>query len=195
MTMNVTELGINLDSIEANPSTIFVVDSKLSFVYCNPAWDVFALKNGGHNILRTSVIGTSILAAIPKVLGDFFEDGFDRVRKEMETWEHDYECSSPRHFRMFRMRVLPIRDRHFLVEHVLRVETPHGCRDLPTDSLSHYLGANLTITMCCHCRRTLRVNPEIPNTWDFVRLFIDNPPALVSHGLCAVCRTHYYGNT
>lgn len=184
-------LGIDFDLVESDPSTTCVLNPQLHFVYCNLAWDAFASKNGGETVLRQAVIGTSILDATPAILVDFFADAFAQVQSQKGIWEHDYECSSARQYRLFRMRVLPLRERHLLIEHSLRVELPHEPAAID-GAMSRYQSQDSTVTMCCHCRRVLRTPNTSQSAWDFIPRLVERPPRLISHGLCSNCRTHYY---
>jgi hypothetical protein len=68
------------------------LDSKLRFVYCNPAWDKFARENDGVELMGDAVIGSQILNVIPDVLKPFYTRMFDEVRRSALVWEHVYEA-------------------------------------------------------------------------------------------------------
>ena len=118
--------GFHLKSLEADHSIIYMLSPDLRIIYCNKAWDEFAILNGGVGLSREAVLGTSISDVIAEPLKRFYEKAFDRAQKELKPWEHDYECSSPGLFRLFHMRVLPLANSYLLVENSLIVERPQS---------------------------------------------------------------------
>jgi len=185
--------GFQLANLEADDATIYMLGPDLRIVYCNRAWDVFASLNGGVGLTREAVLGTCILDVIAEPLRQFYASGFARAQTTLRPWEHDYECSSPEQFRLFHMRVLPLASSYLLVENSLRVERPHGAeRPAMPPSPASYVTEDGIITMCCHCRRTRRLNADSEHVWDWVPEFLSHPPGNVSHGLCRNCRAYFY---
>jgi hypothetical protein len=120
------EAGFRLARLEEDPSIVYMLGPELRIVYCNRAWDDFAALNGGVGINRQAVLGASVMEAIVMPLRPFYARGFGGAQRESRAWEHDFECSSPELYRLFRMRVLPLADSYLMVENSLRVERPHG---------------------------------------------------------------------
>lgn len=183
-----------IEQFDASPSVIYVLDGSLRVVYCNTAWDRFAEKNAGGRCRREGVIGTDVTAVIAGPLRSYYTNAFNRVLKSQRPWEHDFECSSTEASRFFHMRVLPLPERHLLVENSIKVERPHDPHRLrmpPIETM--YTDSQGTILMCGHCRRTRR-NSNIAALWDWVPEFIENLPQHTCQGLCENCRAYYFGS-
>lgn len=177
-------------AVQADPSVIFCLDSDLRITYCNPAWDRFALENGGEALCSPAPIGRSVLDFISGPDRDYFATHYRRVLRGTEPWEHDYECSSPDTFRKFRLRALPMRTRAGLM--VIN----SLCVEHPLDLVGHppleavYRMDNGMIVMCSGCRRTRRVEPA--SVWDWVPGLVERMPLDISHGICERCKELYY---
>ena len=192
--------GFLPDYVESHKSVIYIVESELRIVYCNAYWDEFALANDGEKLLRAHIRGECVLDVIPDPLKSYYRDGFRGVQETGNVWEHDFECSSPKQFRQFHMRVTRLAANHTLVENSLRVERQHGA-ERPAMAPSEHVYATVdgTVTMCMHCRRTKRATefPERLNeladmVWDWVPSFVEKPPNCVSHGLCRMCYPEFF---
>jgi hypothetical protein len=176
--------------LEENPSLLYLLNPELKIVYCNKAWDRFAMQNGGMEWLRANVVGQSVLEATSGPLTGFYAEVFAKVTRDGRPWQHDFECSSPDVYRLFHMRALPLEGSSILIENSLRIEHPHG-KDRPAMSPieAMYRNEHAIIVMCAHCRRTRR--KAMPR-WDWVPAFVADSPTPVSHGLCETCRTYYF---
>lgn len=171
-----------------------MVDDSLTIVYCNAAWDRFALANGGADVVRARQVGRNLAPAVPWVLRDFYWRAFENVWKTGVPWEHDYECSSADVFRGFHMRVELLSRRvnrsPLVIANSLAASLPHS-GDTQAGLEDRYRDADGIITMCCHCRRTKR--PSGLEIWDWAPDFLRAPPRNVSHGLCGPCVQLHYG--
>lgn len=178
-----------LKALEALESVTYVLDSDLRLVYCNLAWDKFALENGGETALSAKVLGLRLFDAIPDVLRPFYSRIFNQVLTTGLVWQHVYECSSSQMFRKFRMRIHPFKSEWILVTNALVVEAAH---DQPAVADAVYRNGDNLIVMCAHCRCSQRA--DIPNLWDFVPSHLDVNPHLlgVSNGICPVCRSYFF---
>ena len=181
------------ETLEKDPAVIYLLDRDLRIVYCNEAWDRFAAENGGRGLSRELQLGRSVMDAIPLPLKPFFEDGYRRALSGRQSWEHCYECSSPTVYRNFRMMSrLDPEGEALVVVNSITVERPHDDQErrvcFPDERV--WAGNHDIVTMCCHCRRTCR--SKQPPIWDWVPAYIEKPPGLVSHGICAPCRVLYY---
>ena len=164
-----------------------LVGDDFRILYCNPAWDCFAVENGGGTCVASAVAGSSLLAPVPPSLIAFYLRAFATARSTNDPFAFDYQCSSPEQHREFRMEIFPLSE-GFAVIHSLRVQCAHA-EGLVQPSTVHS-GVGGVITMCCHCRRTRRASE--PAVWDWVPDYVRTPPLTVSHGLCPPCREHYY---
>jgi hypothetical protein len=105
-----------------------------------------------------------------------------------------YACPTASREREFELRVFPVglatgEVRALLAIHSLIVDRPHTDGHAPDDAT--YRDRAGLVRQCAHCRRTRR-NGE-PETWDVVPAYIDRAPVNTSHGICAPCAAHYYG--
>ena len=184
--------GLSIEELESEQSIVYLLDSDLRLVYCNPAWDQFAIRNQGDGLEWNGPRGTPILEAIADPIRPFYEEGFRRVAETGEVWEHDFECSSSELYRRYHMQVKPLEATGgFIIINSLLVETPHEADRLAMPEVTTlYLGQGDIVTMCCHCRRTQRSDGS--QTWDWVPRYLEAPPGRVSHGLCASCAAYFY---
>ena len=184
------ELQRLLPKIEKSRSVVYILDSHLRFTYCNPAWDEFALENQAPELTAQSVLGSELFAAIPAVLRPFYVRVIEDIHHSGLVWQHVYECSSPEQFRNFRMRIHPLSSGWLLVTNALVVERPHT-NAICGAPVEEYANADGIITLCAHCRCSLRVDKQ--EQWDFVPAHLKKSNDFkVSHGLCPVCRAYFY---
>jgi len=182
------ELALLIRSLQLSTAVSYLVDEQLRFVYCNPAWDAFAIANGAPELALNALAGQSLFEAIPPVLQPFYSDGFRFVQSENECWEHAYECSSPQEFRRYKMRVDPSLGSWFLVRNTLIIKRAH---ERPVRPGTHnYVADTGFIAMCCNCRRCRRTGKA--QKWDFVPQYLGDPPRTLEHILCPDCLHHYY---
>ena len=162
-----------------------MVDHSLRVLYCNPAWDAFARANGGTDrALGANVVGQDLLTFIPDVLHGFYADHLNTTLTGMGTWKHDYECSTPSEFRVFRLQACPLTDeRELLLCHAPMLVRPHY-RDAVRS-----LRRNGLVRMCSHCRRTSR-NGGI-GAWDWIPEHLAHPPENRKDDLCESCAEYY----
>lgn len=181
-----------MQTLHGSTPVSYILDSQCRFMYCNPAWDLFAMSNGAPELASESVIGFDLFDAIPEVFRGVYSDAFRKVLSAGEVWEQSYECSSPHMLRMFRMRIhLFTPQNWFLVTNTLlserslgKVAEPHAATYVDPDGL---------MTICAHCRCSRRVCD--PNQWDFVPEYLHlkrDSGTKVSHALCPICRVYFY---
>jgi len=182
------ELASLIKSLQPLTSVSYVLDEQLRFVYCNPAWDAFALANGAPELALNALAGQALLKAIPTVLHPFYANGFRLVQSGNELWEHVYECSSAHEFRRYKMRVDPILGGWFLVRHTLVIKRAH--EKIVRPGSHNYVADTGCITVCCNCRRSRRTGRA--QKWDFVPEYVANPPRVVEQILCPDCLDTYY---
>jgi len=174
--------------LEKAPAISYILDSDLRFLYCNAAWDEFAVENGAPALARGAVIGEDLFQFVPPVLKSFYSRIFDEVRRTGLVWSHIYQCSSPDNFRTFRMLIHRLVSGGLLVTNALTVERPHAHRVEPEPDI--YRNEHGLICMCSHCRCSRRC--DHPEQWDFVPAHFALVPFAVTHGLCPVCRAYFY---
>jgi hypothetical protein len=175
--------------LESNPHSCFLLTESLDFAYCNSSWDRFARENsGGEEVFASRVLSRNFLDFVPLDLKDFYAGLFAAARAGAQVMHHEYQCSSPADFRVFRMDIYPLQaGRGFAVINSLMVEHPHTQATLgPSDAT--YKNENGLIRMCSNCRRSSRV--DNPDVWDWVPSHLDRHD--VTHGICQLCLDYYY---
>ncbi len=185
--------GIDFETLESDPQSIYALSDQLKLIYLNPAWFRFARENSGEpSISGTYRIGYDFPEAISGNLRAFFVERFQNVLETGVVWEHDYECSSPELFRVYHETAYPMHNRRgVLVMSSLVVEAEHAPADGPSPlSESLYRNAIGLITQCGYCRRFQREKEG--DVWDWNPEWIRHPPARVSHSLCAICFDYYF---
>jgi hypothetical protein len=104
---------------------------------------------------------------------------------------HDYECSSPQHYRRFTLSLYPLRAaKGLLLGHSLRVERPWGSEARKSAAGSAYVGQDGMVRQCANCRRIQVAGEE--QQWHYVPEWIRSSPPKTSHGLCLICLDYYY---
>ena len=184
--------GLSIEGLESEQSIVYLLDADRRLIYCNPAWDRFASQNDGDGLKWDGPRGTAVLEATAEPLRPFYEEGFRKVDETREVWEHDFDCSSGDLYRRYHMEVKPLEATEgFFITNSLLVELPHRVDRLATPgAYTLYLRQGDIVKMCCHCRRTERSDGS--QIWDWVPRYLESPPGLVSHGLCASCSTYFY---
>ena len=181
------DTGLAAATLETDPSIIYVVQRDSRIIYCNRAWDKFALENGGDTLIRANVLGTNVQDVLPEPLLQFYQDAFKQVLSTGTSWAHDYECSSPGLYRLFRMQVLRLSGSHLLVMNSPRIQENHLVDVFASAQDATYIDEHGILTLCCNCRRARRVDFADKEVWDWVPRFIEKPPTKISHGLCRIC--------
>ncbi len=164
-----------------NPS--YLLSRDLQIVRVNDAWVRFAEANGGHDMLARWGRGAFVLDAISGELRTYYRELFEGVLATGERCEHDYECSSDRVERLFRMVVYPVAAPFLVVTHSLRVERTHDREVVHADEARYRRDG--IIPMCSNCRRVQAVGAV--DRWDWVPSWVASLPPDVSHGLCPQC--------
>ena len=179
------------ETLASDPSVIIGVRSDFTIGYFNPAYLRFAEQNGAPDIARRFGPGSSLLAALPEPVKEFYVSHLEGALQSGQPWEHDYDCDSPTVARSFRLMALPLGQSGLLLIHSLRrassrPETPLG------SSMADYEDGGMVL-QCCHCRRLNR--PSNRREWDFVPEALDSRFSLrISHGLCHPCSVHHYSS-
>lgn len=180
-------------ALDAEAATIYALDPNLRIRFVNDAWWRFARDNGApFSEDDAAVLGTHVMEPIPPVLRSFYGRLFQRGLERDEVVEHEYECSSPTQRRRFRMQLLPLTAGGLLVVHSPLIEIAQHEPALPRNE-AIYRRADGLVLQCSSCRRVRRVDGQ--RGWEWVPDYVENPPAKVSHGLCAVCSTYYYADS
>ncbi len=186
--------GFDAKELENLGNPVFAVDGDLTMVYANPAYFDFARHNGaGPGFAARWGIGCNIMEAIPADLRSYFRKMYSLCFEQKLPREHQYECSSPEHFRLFNQRVYPLGERSGLVVlNSLVTEVRHDPVARPPQAADPavYRDVRGLVHQCVHCRRILRQEGTLE--WDWVPAWVAAPPPEVTHGFCPVCLDYYY---
>jgi hypothetical protein len=179
-------------AVESSPHACFALTESLDICYCNPAWDRFALENGGGaDVFAASVLHKPFLRFVDDELRENLQHLFHRARAFGRLQSQDYECSSAQVFRVYRMQVYPLQSGFgFVVNNSLRVVHPHTRAVCQSDDVIYRCKLGL-IHMCANCRRTRRVGDT--EIWDWVPDYVEHPRRNTTHTVCSFCREYYYG--
>ena len=181
------------ETVERSNEVIFLVDPEMRITYCNPAWDKFALANGGEQVVAARVVGTDLMRVIPECLRDLYSGLFQRCRQQHLPFDFDYECSSAEVYRLLHMNILPLNKAGALAfVNSIRVENIHGPERPAAEAADGYFSPQGIATLCSHCRRTRRQNAS--DTWDWVPSFLQTTEWKVSHGVCPTCLSYFYSS-
>jgi hypothetical protein len=184
-------VGIDFYTLENSPHSIFALSEALKLIYFNKAWFNFAQSNNGEpDISLRFPLGTSIESAISgKLIKDFYIENYKEVFLSKKVWKHEYECSSPEVYRLFREDAYPLKNGEgIVVVNSLIVEKTFN--DDSSEGIRSYVATNGIITQCSNCRKTQR--PDELLIWDWVSTLVVRPPSNVSHSLCPVCFDYYW---
>ncbi|MGA7802179.1 MAG: hypothetical protein WCC36_15380 [Gammaproteobacteria bacterium] len=189
--------GLNkfeLSTLEDSRSVVYGLTSELRLCYFNPAWFAFARDNGAERVVSERFpLGTALEEAIDGPLRGYYIGAYQAVFGHGQPWDHDYECSSDRVFRLYHQRAYPLAGGHALVVvNSLRISRPHSAdrRGLFEPDETLYRDSRGFVTQCAHCRRTQRVAE--PDHWDWVPAWVVHLPPSTSHSLCPICFDYYY---
>jgi hypothetical protein len=168
---------------------VFGLDGRSRIAMFNDASARFAAAEGGGP-RALPWLGQSYLAVVPEVLRPFYRDLFAQVRSSGVAHSHDYQCSSPLRFRLFRLVVQPLSREDLLLVHRLSEVRDH-VHARPSEPLviARYRGDDGLIRQCAHCRCVRRVDQE--STWEWAPELLGEPGPEVSFGLCPPCVTFY----
>jgi hypothetical protein len=177
--------------LDTETSVCFILDEELRIVYCNPAWDSFAVENGAPSLCAQNMVGRLVLDSTTGIVTAYYRSLYAAVLRDGRCRSHEFHCSSPDLQRLFRMDVFSLKAaRALLVSCSIRLEQPHSdiSRE-PTEA--RYRNVDGLIVMCSNCRKTRRAEAAA-DVWDWVPQFTAHPPGMVSHGLCNLCLEHYF---
>lgn len=178
------------EGLEVHASPICGLWPNLRIAYVNPAWGCFALENGANtDFISHWGIGRSLPEAIVPALRSFYVLHYQHCLKTGKPWRHNYECSSPEQFRLFRHEAFSIAGDGLVVVHSLRIERPHD-REIMLPFETNYREVNGLIRQCAYCRRTCRAGNH--NAWDWVPEYVRHPPERLTHGICPPCAGYYF---
>jgi hypothetical protein len=176
----------DLAALDAEGSTLALVNKMGSILWVNAAWHAFGAANGAK--AAAIAPGVGYFEAVQGELRSWALGAATRSTASGEVFESDYECSSPTEKRTFRMRMLPLPGGGLLIEHSLRLEVPHADVGAAPD-LATYRSDGGLIVMCSNCRKVRRSDKS---AWAWVPAWVAAQPERISHGLCFVCLEFYY---
>jgi hypothetical protein len=187
-------VGMDYDTIESSPHSIFALSKDLKLIYFNEAWFEFAKQNNGEpNISVSFPLGTSIEQAISGDAKEFYLSKYREVLLNSKVWKHEYECSSNKMYRVFYQDVYPLKNREgIIVVNSLKVERLFTDKERKVSNLTNvgYSNDDGIIVQCTNCRKTQR--PLETEIWDWIPSLVENMPKGVSHSICPICYDYFW---
>lgn len=186
--------GHNAAALEESPSATVGLWPDLTIGYLKAGWYRFARENEGEQVTQRWGLGAYLPAAISEPLQSWYASQFQQCLRGDSPWEHDFECSSAEHFRVFRLSCYPLRSGEgLLLVYSKRIEHAHGAAARPViePDLRRYLDVRGILRQCMHCRRVARGGDKY--AWDWVSAWAQKSPKETSHGICPICFAHYFG--
>jgi len=182
-----------LDDLNALSDSVYGVWKDYSLAYVNSGWQSFAAQNGGEpTVSEEWGLGRPIVDSMQHQIAESYKKALSECANTGEVWEHEYECSSDKLYRVFKQTVYPLDQEGFLIVNNLVVEEPHetnGESDEGVDE-ADYRNEHGIVTQCAHCRKVKNVTTE--GRWDWVSEWVKQCPPDTSHGICPTCFGHYY---
>lgn len=186
--------GIDFETIEKSPHSVFAVSSELKLIYFNQAWFEFAKENNGEPEISTRFhLGTPFEAGLSGLLKDFYIESYKAVMKEQKVWSHEYECSSSSNYRLYYQDVYPLKNGEgILIVNSLQIDRiiEDYFRQVSTFSISNYLNSNGKIIQCSNCRKTKRKKQS--GIWDWVPILVEEIHENINHSICPICYDYYW---
>lgn len=179
--------GFDVSELNENPNTCYIIDTAFQLLYANPAYYRFAEANDGLDVATRYGIGVNVLDAISGPQREFFANLFAQALQSDERTEFDYECSSAREYRMFRLILYPLPDRRGLVARHAVIKTRGHESEAHKFREGDYADDHKLIHQCGHCRRVRHLQE---NRWDWCPEALGYHP--ISHTLCDACVEFYY---
>lgn len=184
----------DLAELDLHAGSVYGLTADYRLAYFNQAWFDFAAANDGEPAISTSwALGRSWLDCVPAVLRAFYTGGFGACLTSGRAWQHDYECSTPDHYRRFHQRVIALDEgTGFVLFNSVLVERAHDpiARKPYPPAVATYTNQDGLIIQCSTCRRVKF--PNEPDRWDWIPDWVRHFPLNTSHGLCPPCFRHQY---
>jgi hypothetical protein len=177
---------IEEQGFEALHDNVCVLDPEDRIIYCNSAWDRFALANDGEQATFDHVKGISVLSVCAHDLQGFYRQMLNQCRTTRLTISHGYACPTPAVSRAARMTLRP-HGEYISVQHTILSETKHP--DTPLIFDESYIKNGL-VRMCANCRRAYN---HASSSWEWLPQLLVQLPSNATHGLCKPCSVFYYG--
>jgi hypothetical protein len=178
-----------MEKLKRDPSSLAAITEDGRIGWVNQGWLEFARDNGGA---RAAIhVGDNYFAGISGEIRGLFEAAVSKCLASGVAVEQEYECSSARVRRVYRLRMLPLSERVLLLVH-----HPIACRsqDRPAEppEEARYRETTGLIVQCGNCRRT-RTFPE--QAWHWVPAWVERPPANIAYVMCSICGSFSWRKT
>lgn len=186
--------GFNLELLEKSKYSIYALSKDLKFIYFNPAWYNFAIKN---NINKTAArkinLGASILKSIKGIrLKLYFRKNYKKVMRTGVVWHYEYECSSIAEYRLYHQRAYPLKNKAGVLiinTEMFKLPMKNMNRNAFQAIEDRYIQPKGHIIQCSNCRHTQRADKlEI---WDWVPDWVEKLPVNYRLTICPTCNNLY----
>jgi len=124
---------------------------------------------------------------VGKPLREHYRAHLQSALEGRALWTSEYECSSPKVFRLYRMEVQSVgQGAGLLVLHTRLQQRPHapGLDREPVNP-GPWLDEHGLIHQCVHCRRVRRAGSD--EAWDWVPQRVERVPDNATGSLCPPC--------
>ncbi len=191
--------GFELERLDAQEATIYGVDRDLKIGYTNASWAEFGRQNNAPDALLQpeNLLRKPLLEFISGPVTELYKVLLHYVLDCGETYQQQYECSTPRMFRLFRMTIHPLPITRLSTEGLLIINSlavqndfPEHDGDTAVPNAAKYISSDGQMVMCSNCRRVRHIDNR--ERWDWVPTYLESAPVPISHGLCQVCLDYYY---
>jgi hypothetical protein len=171
-----------MEKLKHDPSSIAAITEDGRIGWVNRGWLEFARANGGE---RAAIhVGDNYFAGIGGETRGLFEAAVAECLASGIPVEHEYECSTARVQRVYRLRMLPLSKRSLLLVHHPIAGHSHDRPAEPPEEV-RYRDASGQIVQCGNCRRTRTFRDQ---AWHWVPAWVERPPTGISYVPCPVCR-------
>jgi FixJ family two-component response regulator len=186
-----SRLAERLQKLELSKSPACVLDRELKLIWTNPAWRRIGLAGGAEEaISHNGGVGARYTDAILPPLREWYEERLLDCMERGELWQHEYECPTPKSYRLVGLSVDRVEPGVLVLEHTVILEQPHhvskqASRLGPTSADRLDAGQQ-----CMACRRSR--SPKAGH-WTLVGEWLVVIPSGIRLALCADCEATFPG--
>lgn len=187
-------IGIEFETIEKSPHSVFALSKDLKLIYFNKAWFDFAKSNNGEpDISIRFHLNSDFESGLSGLMKDYYIRSYKEVMRKMEVWRHEYECSSASNYRLYSQDVYPLKNGEgIIIVNSLQIDRiiDEEFRKTSTLSITNYEDKKGMIIQCSNCRKTKRKDPS--EIWDWVPTLVEETQKNSINSICPVCYDYYY---
>ena len=162
----------------------YELDSSLNLLSVDDGWDVFAVRNGAPELVRSRVVGQSVLASIADpTTAELYVELFRRVGTRGVPVTIPFRCDSPTVRRFLTLTIEPSPAGFRMTSTVVRTES----RPLQSLLWPAHTDGQHSVQMCSWCKRVEAAGSWLEVEEAAASLDTDASPVL-RHAICDQCR-------